>query len=216
MLFKEYHIPMIRTGSKTVTRREWDENYHGPNVGTVVAAKTDLLKPDEKCDCFIRITEKREEYLGEITEASARREGDYDGVEDFRDGYEEVYGEGSWDDDKQVNVIEFEYVGKTRPEDDGSEQTHLVGDGGQTEDTNGADRVTHTIEDPVEVDNFDCEHSGHDWEPMSVGDDRNTDPMTASHMECLNCGKTREVRDGDLYGYVGAYQPPKGVSIRDD
>lgn len=130
MLFKEYHIPMIRSGSKTVTRREWDENYHGPNVGTIVAAKTDLLKPDEKCDCFIRITGKREEYLGDITEASARREGDYDGVEDFRDGYEEVYGEGSWDDDKQVTVVEFEYVGETRPASDGSEQTELVTDGG--------------------------------------------------------------------------------------
>jgi len=132
MLFKDYHIPMIRSESKTVTRREWDDNYHGPNVGTVVAAKTDLLKPDDKCDCFIRITGKREEYLGEITPASARREGDYDSVGDFREGYEEVYGEGSWDADKLVNVVEFEYVGESRPSDDGTEQTTLVqADGGR-------------------------------------------------------------------------------------
>jgi len=164
MLFKEYHIPMIRSGSKTVTRREWDENYAGPNVGTVVAAKTDLLKPDDKCDCFIRITGKREEYLGEITEASARREGDYDGVEDFRDGYEEVYGEDSWSDDKQVNVVEFEYVGESRPGDDESEQTQLVTDGGETpgddvfrdlEDLDGQEEVE--IECAVGVDGDACD-----------------------------------------------------------
>lgn len=146
MLFKEYHIPMIRSGSKTVTRREWDENYHGPNVGTVVAAKTDLLKPDEKCDCFIRITGKREEPLGEISEASARREGDYDGIDDFRDGYEDVYGQGSWDDDKTVNVIEFEYVGESRPGEDESEQSELITDGGRL-DESGAGGI---MEDPDE------------------------------------------------------------------
>jgi hypothetical protein len=115
MLFKEYHISMIRSGEKTVTRREWDENYHGPNEGTVVAAKTEMLKPDAECDCFIRITDKREEALGDITEASARREGDYDGIAEFREGYEQVYGEGAWDDAKTVTVVEFEYVGRERP-----------------------------------------------------------------------------------------------------
>jgi uncharacterized protein YhfF len=87
MLFKDDHIPMIRIGSKTVTRREWADSYAGPNIGTVVAAKTDLLKPNHECNCFIRVTGKREEQLGEITAASARREGDYDGVTDFREGY---------------------------------------------------------------------------------------------------------------------------------
>lgn len=116
MLFKDYHIPMIRSGSKTVTRREWDDNYHGPNAGTVVAAKTEMFKPNDECDCFIRITGKREERLGDITEESARREGDYDGVEDFKQGYEEVYGPGSWDPDKVVTVVEFEYVGESPPD----------------------------------------------------------------------------------------------------
>ncbi|WP_084510010.1 ASCH domain-containing protein [Haloplanus natans] len=114
MLFKNYHIPVIRSGSKTVTRREWADNYAGPNVGTVVAAKTDLLKPGAECDCFIRITETREEALGTITPASARREGDYDGVDEFIRGYEDVYGEGAWDPEKVVTVVEFEYVGRSR------------------------------------------------------------------------------------------------------
>lgn len=109
---------MIRSGSKTVTRREWKDNYNGPNVGTVVAAKTDLLKPNSECDCFIQITAKREERLGDITEESARREGDYECIDDFKSGYEHVYGEDAWDDDKVVNVVEFEYVGETKPDSD--------------------------------------------------------------------------------------------------
>lgn len=117
MLFKSHHLPMIRSGSKTVTRREWADTYSGPNVGTVVAAKTELLKPDAECDCFIRITGKRAEPLGEITPESARREGDYEGIEDFRDGYEDVYGEGAWEPEKVVDVVEFEYVGRERPAD---------------------------------------------------------------------------------------------------
>lgn len=116
MLFKDRHIPMIRSGSKTVTRREWSEDYHPPNVGTVVAAKTELLKPDEECDCFIRITGHRRERLGDITEESARREGDYGGIEDFSQGYKDVYGDDAWDPTKMVDVVEFEYVGRSRPD----------------------------------------------------------------------------------------------------
>jgi hypothetical protein len=88
-----------------------------------------------------------------------------------------------------------------------------MADAGSADDV---DRTAYTVEDPAETVDFGCGHSGHDWEPMSVGEDRETDPMTASHMKCLNCGETREVRDGDLYGYVGAYQPPEGVSVRDE
>lgn len=116
MLFKERHIPMIRSGSKTVTRREWADNYSGPNVGTVVAAKTELLQPDAESDCFIRIIGTREEPLGDITEESARREGDYGGVDEFREGYESVYGDGAWDPEKEVTVVEFEHVGEARPD----------------------------------------------------------------------------------------------------
>ena len=79
----------------------------------------------------------------------------------------------------------------------------------------GENRETYTIEDPAELGGTGCEPAGHDWEPISTGDDRETDPMTASYMECIACGEQREVKDGDLYGYVGAYQPPEGVSVRD-
>lgn len=116
MLFKEYHIPLIRSGSKTVTRREWGENYPGPNVGTVVGAKTDLFLSDAETDCYIRITAKYDQPLGEMADEDAQREGDYEDLSAFKKGYEDVYGEGAWDPEKVVTVVEFEYVGEHRPE----------------------------------------------------------------------------------------------------
>lgn len=116
MLFKDYHIPMIRSGSKTVTRREWDDNYAGPNVGTVVAATTALFTPDAEADCFIRITDRYEQALGEMTDADAQAEGDYEDLDEFRAAYAEVYGDGAYDAEKEVTVVEFEYVGRERPE----------------------------------------------------------------------------------------------------
>lgn len=117
MLFKDYHLPMIRSGSKTVTRREWAENYAGINPGTVTAAKTDMLKPESECDCFIRILDVYEQPLGEMTDEDAQQEGDYETLEEFREGYEDVYGDGAWDPEKTVDVVEFTYVGQSRPGD---------------------------------------------------------------------------------------------------
>jgi len=115
MLFKSYHIPQIRAGEKTVTRREWSENYAGPSVGTVVAATTELFVPDEDADCYFRITERDRQPLGEMTDADARSEGDYEDLAAFREGYERVYGEGAWDPAKVIDVVAFEYVGRERP-----------------------------------------------------------------------------------------------------
>lgn len=127
MLFKDYHIPMIRSGSKTATRREWSENYAGPNVGSVVAATTELFVSDEEADCYIRITDRYQQRLGEMTEEDAQAEGDYRDLYDFKTAYEDVYGEDSFDPWKVVDVVEFEYVGRERPE----EQKELVTDGGR-------------------------------------------------------------------------------------
>lgn len=119
MLFKDYHIPMIRSGSKTQTRREWADNYHGPKVGTVVAATTELFVPKEEADCFIRITDRYTQLLGRMTDSEARKEGDYEDLEDFIEGYERVYGEGAWQGGmKEVDVVEFEYVGRELPKEE--------------------------------------------------------------------------------------------------
>jgi len=125
MLFKDYHVPQIRSGEKTVTRREWSENYAGPSIGTVVAATTELFVSDEDADCYIRITDRYRQSLGEMTDDDAQAEGDYGDLAAFRDGYERVYGEGAWDPEKVVDVVEFEYVGRSRP----TEQETLVSDG---------------------------------------------------------------------------------------
>lgn len=114
MLFKPKHIPMIRTGSKTATRREWAENYHPPNVETVVAATTELFVSDDEATCFIRVIDVFEQQLGDMTDAEAQAEGDYADLEQFRAGYEDVYGDGAWDSEKVVTVVQFEYVGWER------------------------------------------------------------------------------------------------------
>lgn len=126
MLFKSWHIPQIRAGAKTVTRREWSENYAGPSIGTVVAATTELFVPDHEAECYIRITDRYRQPLDEMTDVDAHKEGDYEDLAAFRAGYERVYGEGAWDPEKVVDVVAFEYVGRERP----SEQESLVTDGG--------------------------------------------------------------------------------------
>lgn len=115
MLFKDYHLPMIRADSKTVTRREWDDDYNPPTVGSVQIASTEMFTSDEDADCYIRILDVFDQPLGEMTDEDARDEGDYESLDEFRDGYERVYGDGAWDDDKVVTVVEFEYVGRSRP-----------------------------------------------------------------------------------------------------
>jgi len=119
--FKNYHIPMIRTGSKTETRREWERRQVVP--GNVYMATSPSMNPDvppifighDDCDCYIRVLDVYQQPLGDMTDADARAEGDYEDLEDFREGYERVYGEGAWDPEKVVWVVEFEYVGRSRP-----------------------------------------------------------------------------------------------------
>jgi len=113
MLFKPGHITLIRRGIKTVTRRDWDENYAGPNVGSVVRATTEMFTPTDECDCFIEITGHYRQALGAMTAEDARKEGDYGSVGEFQGAWEEINGDGSWDPKKEVDVVEFEYVGRT-------------------------------------------------------------------------------------------------------
>lgn len=118
MLFKPYHIEQIRDGRKTATRREWSEDYNAPNVGSVIPATTKLFVPDNETDCYIRIVDHHRERLGDLTDADAQKEGDYETVAEFREGYRRVYGYGAWDPDKTVDVVEFEYVGRSRADAD--------------------------------------------------------------------------------------------------
>jgi len=128
MLFKDYHLPMIRSGSKTVTRREWADGYNRPNIGSIQIASDEMFTSDEEADCYIRILDVYDQPLGEMTDEDARAEGDYEDLDEFRVGYAKVYGDGAWDPEKNIAVVEFEYVGRERP--DRTEQTSLSPDGG--------------------------------------------------------------------------------------
>lgn len=125
LIHKDYHIPMIRSGSKTETRREWKENYAGPVVGSVHMAVSAGMMPEgaspihashDDCDCYVQVRAKYRQALGDMTDENARNEGDYESVEEFQAGYERVYGDGAWDAEKVVTVVEYVYVGREMPD----------------------------------------------------------------------------------------------------
>lgn len=116
MLFQEEHIDQIRDGEKTETRRLWDS----PQVteGGIYIAATELFTPHTEANCYVRVTEVQTEPLGELDAAAADAEGGYT-VPEFRDVWRDINGE--WDPDVEVYVVAFEYVGRSRPEDDRDE-----------------------------------------------------------------------------------------------
>jgi hypothetical protein len=122
MLFKDYHIDLIRTDEKTATRRDWKPNYARPNPG-VHMATTEMFVSEEECDCFIIVEETYEEPLGELTVEDLDKEGmpreeaeQYadDPPAGFKPTWEEINGEGSFDREQVVDAVEFTYGGTTR------------------------------------------------------------------------------------------------------
>lgn len=106
ILFKKYHIPLIKAGIKTQTRRPLGRYF---KVGSVHQIKTGFTKDDYCGD--LRITAVRTEKLDSITESDARKEG-YDSIDEYRKAYIDIYG--SWLDYVSVQVIDFEYMGDVR------------------------------------------------------------------------------------------------------
>lgn len=115
LLFKDRHIPMIRAGEKRATRRMWSDEYARPNEGTVQMAKTSLFESDDECDCYIRILQVYQEPLAEMSAQDFDAEGGYT-PDEFVEIWRGLYGE--WDPEQVVEVVEFEYVGDSRPEGD--------------------------------------------------------------------------------------------------
>lgn len=114
MLFEDQHITAIRQGVKTATRRDWDENYNRPTPGVHIAA-THLFTSEDEADCYIVVTDVYREPLGDMTHEDARKEGGYD-LDDFREAWERINGDDAWDPEQVVDVVEFEYGGRTREE----------------------------------------------------------------------------------------------------
>ena len=107
MLFKPYHIPLIRSGVKEVTRRNWKKPM--VKVGNVYMATTEMFTKKEDCDCWIKVVGCYRQKLKNMTEWEAHREGGYT-LEEFKEVCKEINGE--WDPNQTVWVVEFEYVGE--------------------------------------------------------------------------------------------------------
>lgn len=108
MLFKKEHIEMIKKGKKTVTRRIWKRNM--VKRGNVYMANTEMFVKREDCTCFIKVTDVFHQPLWHMRDIDAEHEG-YDNMREFREVWEEINGEGSWDPKQTVTVVEFEYAG---------------------------------------------------------------------------------------------------------
>lgn len=150
--FKNYHIEQIKALQKTQTRREWADNYNKPKIGSIHIAATELFVSHEEADCYILIEDRYEEALGEMTDEDAQAEGDYKSVEEFKAGYERVYGSGAWDPQTVVDVVKFRYIG-TDPlievpgADIVEDSTEIRTDGGQSVD--GSERLLDVDVDHV-------------------------------------------------------------------
>ena len=120
MIFHPEHREQIRSGEKTVTRRQWDENrvtvgktYRATLGGNV---EQGMFTERSECDCFIRVSDVYRQRLGDMSETDARREGDYS-LAEFRDAWRDINGE--WNADVQVWVVAFKYAGDSDPEANG-------------------------------------------------------------------------------------------------
>ncbi|MDS0243131.1 MULTISPECIES: ASCH domain-containing protein [unclassified Haloferax] len=113
MLFQEDHIEQIRSGEKTATRRDWSRK--SAKEGGVYMATTSLFTSHDECDCYIRATSVEQQTLGDMTEEDAQKEGGYT-LAEFRETWEAINGEGSWNPGAEVWIVEFEYVGEDQPD----------------------------------------------------------------------------------------------------
>lgn len=113
LLFQPEHIEQIREGEKTATRRDWSPNYNGAKVGNVYIAADEMFQSDGDADCYIRVTDRYREPLAEMDESDADAEGGYT-LSEFREVWRDI--NGAWTPQLVVDVVEFEYVGRERPE----------------------------------------------------------------------------------------------------
>ena len=103
MLFKPEHISMIKTGSKTATRRLWKKPHVKP--GGVYHAQVTMFQPKKESSTFIRVTAVYQQKLGDMTKKDAYKEGGYT-LEEFKRVFEDIT-KTVWDDNLVVWVVEF-------------------------------------------------------------------------------------------------------------
>ena len=104
LLFRPHHIPMIRDGRKTESRRMWEKAR--VSEGSYQQVKK-LIFTKEHFG-YIQIRKLYRQHLLDITEESAQREGGYMRAEYLR-AFHEIYpGVG---ENPELWVLEFEYIG---------------------------------------------------------------------------------------------------------
>lgn len=101
MLFKQEHIPMILSGTKTATRRKSIR----VKVGHIYSVKTKMLS--KETHCFIEVTKIYSQPLSEMKQEDYEKEGYKDYIS-FRNIWEKINGE--WIPNYLVWVIEFKLV----------------------------------------------------------------------------------------------------------
>lgn len=102
MFFSRSNLERLLRGKKTQTRR-LSGRYQ---VGRTYGVRTWIY---EKSLARIRITGKRQETLGEISEEDARREG-YKDAEEFKRAWSELHRKMGWQPGLLVWVYDFELV----------------------------------------------------------------------------------------------------------
>lgn len=108
MLFRSFHVGPIERGEKDQSRRIWKRCI--VKVGHCYPIQVDYRT---KARGYIRVTAVRQERLGDITEADAKREGGYT-VSSFRELWCGIRGPDAWNPQQMVYVVEFVYVGRTK------------------------------------------------------------------------------------------------------
>lgn len=104
ILFYPEHVQPILDDLKVKTRRPGKKRW---NVESVHKAKTEMIKKDYFA--LLRILTLHREPLGAMTEKDAWEEGGYT-LPGYKKEWEKINGDGSWDPELLVWVVQFERV----------------------------------------------------------------------------------------------------------
>ena len=104
ILFHPEHVHPILDDLKVKTRRLGTKRW---NVESVHKAKTEMIKKDYFA--LLRVLTMHREPLGAMTEQDAWEEGGYT-LSGYKKEWEKINGQGSWDPDLVVWVVQFERV----------------------------------------------------------------------------------------------------------
>lgn len=104
ILFHPEHVQPILTNLKIKTRRLGEKRW---KVNSVHKAKIAMISKDYFA--LLRVLTLHQEPLGAMTETDAREEGGYT-LERYKEEWERINGDGSWDPDLVVWVVQFERV----------------------------------------------------------------------------------------------------------